>query len=58
MWEVTEVREPDEMPRQAHDRILPHELKGNGGTRTSSSDKPREWNENSGGGFGSGGFGG
>lgn len=54
--EVQEVREPDEMPR-SDERLLPHDLtgQGNAGTRTSASqDRPR-WNEGGGGSFGSGG---
>ncbi|MFE9248904.1 DUF6479 family protein [Streptomyces sp. NPDC007088] len=53
-----ERREPDELaPRDA--RLTPHELNG-GGTgqdRRSPSQKERKWNDNSSGGFGSGGFG-
>ncbi|ASY36369.1 MULTISPECIES: DUF6479 family protein [unclassified Streptomyces] len=56
--EERELREPDEMePREA--RLTPHELNG-GGTgqnRRSPSQKERKWDENSSGGFGSGGFG-
>jgi hypothetical protein len=52
--EVREHREPDEVPR-SDQRLTPHELHGNSGTRTGGSkDRPR-WDENSGGSFGSGG---
>lgn len=58
VYEDREYREPDEVPRGTV-RLTPHELKGFGttGSRRSDSQEPREEDEG-GGGFGSGGFGG
>ncbi|WP_371673337.1 DUF6479 family protein [Streptomyces sp. NBC_00289] len=55
--EVREHRESDEVPR-SEERLTPHQLPGNAGSRTSTSkDRPR-WDEGSSGSFGSGGPGG
>ncbi|WP_221354133.1 DUF6479 family protein [Streptomyces beigongshangae] len=56
--EIREAREPDEMP---HDGsvLTTHELRspGNMSTRRARDQKRRRWNQNSGGGFDSGGLG-
>ncbi|MEV6793450.1 DUF6479 family protein [Streptomyces sp. NPDC051320] len=57
VFETRENREPEEVPRQEHGRLTPHQLKGHS-TRGSTSEEPRDANEDSGGGFGSGGLGG
>ncbi|MEV6793315.1 DUF6479 family protein [Streptomyces sp. NPDC051320] len=59
VYESSEYREPDEVPR-GKERLLPHEIKdfGTTGSKRSESQDPREDEEDEGGGFGSGGFGG
>ncbi|MFK0170776.1 DUF6479 family protein [Streptomyces sp. NPDC090306] len=52
--EVREVREPNEMPR-SDTRLLPHEVNGGGGSRTSDSQERPRWDEGGSGSFGSGG---
>ncbi|WP_033319804.1 DUF6479 family protein [Streptomyces yerevanensis] len=54
--EVRERREPAEVPRGRH-RITPHRLRGHGNLRTrrAADQKAPKWDENSSGGFGSGG---
>ncbi|WP_328773762.1 DUF6479 family protein [Streptomyces sp. NBC_00286] len=51
--EVRERREPAEVPR-GRDRTTPHRLRGHG-TRRAADQEPPKWDENSSGGFGSGG---
>ncbi|MFC7309584.1 DUF6479 family protein [Streptomyces monticola] len=53
--DVSEVREPDEVPRD-QGRLMPHELKGDhAGSRRSGDQSPRRWSPGSSGAFGSGG---
>ena len=54
--EVRERREPAEVPQGRH-RLTPHRLRGHGSgsTRRAANQEPPTWDENSSGGFGSGG---
>lgn len=52
--EVSEHRDADEVPR-SDQRLSPHELHGNGGSRTSGAKARPRWDDRSGGSFGSGG---
>ncbi|MGW0548449.1 DUF6479 family protein [Streptomyces altiplanensis] len=60
--EDVEYREPDEVVPPEGRRLLPHELRNTGNASGKHSDKDpherRQWSENSGGSFGSGGPGG
>ncbi|GAA2943319.1 DUF6479 family protein [Streptomyces enissocaesilis] len=60
--EDMEYREPDEVTPAEGRRLLPHELRNSGNSSGRHSDKDpherRQWSENSGGSFGSGGPGG